>query len=274
MSMKNFVYYGNCQALGLMRLLETKYPNCKHTRIENYIWIRDKKEFPIPLLENADVFIYQPIDKRHGIYSTGDTINGNIMSYLKSSCKKIPFPYIYNSALWVLVPPTSADGLVGGYPYRDRYINSKPIKNLKKRGFSLRKVLRMYDRGNIDFEFGIRFQTCLNILKEREKTCDVKVSKFIEENIKKHRLFFTQNHPTPRVHVYVVNQILRLLNPNNAPVIEVSDYPENSFMDIQPGVWPSTDYERKFWKFSYEETHRGPAFYRKHIRRIYLSGDC
>ena len=132
------------------------------------------------LIQQADLFIYQPIDKKHGIYSTDIIVENNIMSYLPSHCKTISFPYIYNSSLWILIQPANIDGYIGNYSDMDKYINREPIENLKKQGYSLNDVLNMYSNGKIDFDYKsyLRNQKIDNIFldkKENLKLIDNKI---------------------------------------------------------------------------------------------------
>ena len=76
---------------------------------------------------------------------------------------------------------------------------------------SLDQIIQMYHNNEIDFNYKQRFETSIDKLKEREKICDIKVSKFIVDNIKTHKLFFTQNHPTPFVFTHICQQILDII---------------------------------------------------------------
>ena len=166
-------------------------------------------------MKSADIFIYQPIDKKHGIYSTDTNIENNIMSYLSPKCKKISFPYIYNSALWILIPPSISDSMIGNYGEAGKYINGEPIEKLKMKGHSLDEVLAMYSDGKINFDFENRFNKCIKILKDKEELCDIKVSDYIVNNVRSKKLFYTQNHPSSHIFIHCVNQILQILSIND-----------------------------------------------------------
>lgn len=264
--MKNIIFYTNCQYRGLKYFLEKYFKDEKKIyHIENYTLIKYKKNIPIDILKLADIFIYQPIDKKHGIYSTQTSVEINIMSYLSSNCKRISFPYIYNSSLWILIPPANIDGYIGNYPDIDKYINREPIENLKAKGYSLNKVIEMYSKGLIDFDYENRFNKSLDILKKKEEFCDVKVATFIEKNIKKHRLFFTQNHPTSCVFIHCVNQILSILGYNHK--FDEFAYPEN--ICNLPGEWPQTSNDIKYWNFEYKNININNNWYIEHIKNIY-----
>jgi hypothetical protein len=87
----NIVFYSNCQSRGIKYFLEEylKNKNINFNFIEmenNYQMIKNNIPLTIDILQLADIFIYQPIDKKWNIYSTDDNIPNNIISYLKKDC--------------------------------------------------------------------------------------------------------------------------------------------------------------------------------------------
>ena len=262
----NIVYYTNCQYRCLDYFLHKDIKGLKTYHIENYSLIKNKEPIPLDIIKHADIFIYQPIDKRHGIYSTDENC---ILSHLPPDCKKISFPYIYNSSLWVLIPPASIDGYIGEYSGMDKYINKEPIGKLKAQGYSLDVVLQKYSDGEIDFDYENRFTKSIEILKKKEELCDVKVAEFIEKHIRKHKLFFTQNHPTTCVMVHCVNQILSMLGQDHK--YDEFAYPEN--ICNLPGEWPHTSYDVEHWNFEYDVGNINNDWYVNHIRNIYNDDD-
>jgi FkbM family methyltransferase len=267
--MINLVFYTNCQYRGLDYFIKNHINKIETKHIENYSIIKNKDKIPFDILKQADIFIYQPIDKKHGIYSTDTSVENNIMTYLSPNCKIISFPYIYNSSLWILVPPANIDGYIGNYADMDKYINREPIEKLKVKGYSLDEVLQMYSKGEIDFDYEKRFNKSIEILKKKEELCDVKVSEFIEKNIRKHKLFFTQNHPTTCVFIHCVNQILSILGHNHK--FDAFSYPEN--ICNLPGEWPHTSYDIKYWNFEYKNNNINNSWYVGHIKNIYNKCD-
>ena len=263
--MVNIVYYSNCQHSGIEYFLKKSINDGVVYHLENYSLIKKQMEIPINIIKRADIFIYQPIDKAHGIYSTDVNVENNIMSYLSPECKTISFPYIYNSSLWILVPPANIDGFIGNYSDIDKYINREPIEKLKSQGYSLDTVLQMYSNGMIDFDYEDRFNKSIEILRGKELSCDVKVSEFIKTNVKKYKLFLTQNHPTTCVFVHCANQVLSILG-YNIKYDEFS-YPEN--ICNLPGEWPTTSYDVKYWNFEYNTSNIQDKWYEPHIRYIY-----
>tara|TARA_B110000208_G_C11775468_1_gene431866 strand:- start:1137 stop:1937 length:801 start_codon:yes stop_codon:yes gene_type:complete len=256
-------FYSNCQFKGIHTYLSTKL-DYDYDHVENYILIKNKRTIPVDILKSADIFIYQPIDSRHGIYSTDINIENNMMSYLSPKCKKISFPYIYNSALWILIPPSLSDSMIGNYGEAGKYINSEPIETLKIKGHSLDEVLEMYSNGKINFDFENRFNKCIKILKDKEELCDIKVSDYIINNVRSKKLFYTQNHPSSHVFIHCVNQILKILLIND--LYDVNQIKKGDI--IGSGCWCSTSYDINYWKFTYKEIPNDDK-YIGHIKNIY-----
>ena len=261
------VYYTNCQFIGIDIFLKDILKYEKYY-IENYSLIKNKGNIPIDIIQKADIFIYQPIDKKHGIYSTDISIENNILSHIPPHCKKISFPYIYNSALWILIPPNDSDTNIGNISNVEKYTNSQPIEKLKAQGYLLDEIIEMYRSGNIDFNYQERFDNSIKILKEKETICNVKISDFILKNIKKHKLFFTQNHPNTCIFIHCVNQILSILNYNEYYPDEFQ-FPDN--LINLPGVNYHTSYDIKYWNFDYQVDKDliDDELYIKHIKSIY-----
>lgn len=260
----HIVLYSNCQGDGIKYFLNNTINEACFTIIYNYGIINNKDVIPVDVLSKADIFIYQPIDKKHEQYSTDKSVENNIMTHLPEHCKCISFPYIYNSALWALIAPATIDGYIGDYPGVNKYINAETIQKLKKDGKSLEDVISMFHNGTIDFNYEERFKNCMNILRIKEKQCDIKVADFIEKNIKKHKLFFTQNHPTSCVFVHCTNQILEILGYEDRH--DVFGYPTN--VANLPGRIHHTNYDIKYWKFEYN-ARVNDNIYIKHIKNIY-----
>ena len=261
------VFYSNCQYNGLQYFLQL-FNKYTFDIIENYDIIKNKKPIPIDILNLADIFIYQHIDKKHGIYSTLNEIENNICSYLPDHCKKISFPYIYNSAFWILIPPAEIDNCIGNY-VNHKYVNSKSIELLKQKGKSLNEVIQMYNEHLIDFNYKNRFDNDIKILQEKEKCCDIKVSDFIINN-KRKKLFLTQNHPTSCVYVHCINQLLVLLKEEYE--FDEFAYPEN--ICNYPGEWFHTLYDVQYWNFEYNVTNINNDWYIQHITHIYNNYKC
>jgi len=267
----NVVFYTNCQSRGIQYFLDIYYRECgvsvTFEHIENFTLIESQGAIDYDLLRSADIFIYQPIAARHGLYSTSSEVEGNILSSLKPGTRVVSIPYIYNSALWCMIPPATIDNLVGGFGVDGEYINREVLDRLFDAGVSLKEVLKRFKRREIDFQYEKRFQASLSILRQKESACSVKVADFIEANIRTRRLFYTQNHPTTCVFVHCVNQVLEALGFEHS--FDAKDYPEN-IGEFSKG-WPHSTSDLKDWQFEFPIPRVDNSFYRKHITRIYES---
>ena len=245
----NIVIYSNCQSKGIRYFLNMVIEG-NYEEILNYEYIREKRDLPLDVIKKADIFIYQPIDRKHGIYSTDLSVENNILSHLSPNCKKVTFPYIYNSAFWSFVPHGYGNDIVGNTTHNKNYINTEPIEKLKKEGKSIETVTQMFLDGDIDFEYQRRFDECIKILKEKEDVCDVKVSDFILKHTKDIRLFLTPNHPTTQVYIHCVNQIIQKLDINK--YLEQGNFDPN--LAKLEGDYKYSTCDLKFWNFKYPVT--------------------
>ena len=251
---KNISIYMNCQGEGIKFFFD-KLKMFNITLLENYKYIYEQRNIPIDVIKKTDIFIYQPVKGKNGIYSTEDNIKGNITSFLPRNCLKISIPYIYNSALWCLYCDTG------------KYIGMTSITKLIDEGLGLPKIIQMFLNKQINFNYDERYKKTQNILISMEKECEIKVSQYIDQNIRKHKLFFTQNHPTSRVFIHCVNQMLEYLNISKR--FDSNNYPEN--ITGLPGFYTHTSYDRDFWQFEYEVNYNYDESYIPIIKKIYNS---
>jgi len=203
---KKCILYGNCQATVYLynKLIITPHFYNLYEIISYVNHDRDQvkklKVIDIYELKNCDLFIYQPLAESHGVYSTN-----NILKFIKNTCIKISFPYLYNSSFYTVYFEDASTRWT-----TETLVNCgwKNIILLINRGSTLNKILNLFDEGKLDFYFQERFNICLELLKEKEKNCTIKVSNFILSNYLKKRLFLTQNHPSDFLNTFIINEIL------------------------------------------------------------------
>lgn len=241
---KNITIYSTCQGEGIKYYLRYYFNYNRITVLHNYNIIKNKENININLLKNTDIFIYQEMGKKWGIYSTDETEDNNIIKYLRKDCIKIIIPYVYADWLWsinkILLRDIThnfdeIDNLNNCY----KYLNEDIIVNLKKQNHSIENILEMYDNDKLDFNFNIRKNNSINILKNKEKTCMIKISDFILENYKDKELFLTNNHPTYIILKEMTKQILKILNINNI------NFNENDIYEIHPMRLIHSKYDKK-----------------------------
>ena len=166
------VVYANCQGdLGVIPLLRSHPEFSKTYDIEYYSNYKDE-EFS---LEGCDLLIYQPTKTFEP----------------PPEIKKISFPYLYDDGTFPVHYGT------GGFSVIDELLEQgqDPVK--------------LYDEGKIFFNLKERKKRSLEILKERESQCTIKISDFLESpQGQRVPLFFTHNHPTMFLTLELVNRIL------------------------------------------------------------------
>ena len=80
----------------------------------------------------------------------------------------------------------------------------------------------------------------LNELDRRESDLSIKVSSFIRDNYQKYRLFYTHNHPTDLLGIYVVDRILQTLNLPKLNIETPDPNPKTGILDhAQVPLYPS-----------------------------------
>ena len=223
--MKLCIIYTNCQGCtGINYFLSKSINFCNIYEIkciENYSFIKNQCEIPIDLFNNCDLFIYQPINDVHGSYSTN-----NIIKLLKDNCIKISFPYIYNTSFYTIYHENSNNFIPHDFDASlllnnnnkiilDKFIGHGILDIFNKKyneHKDINSIINDYINNNIQFDFKYRFDKCMEILMEKEKYCDIKVSSYIFENYKTKILFLTHNHPTTYILLYITNEILKRLN--------------------------------------------------------------
>jgi hypothetical protein len=201
------ILYGNCQLIiyvyEKIKVCLPEYtiiPYVNHDKL-NTIKLTN---IDINHLKTCSLFIYQPLNDNHGVYSSN-----YLLKQLPIDCIKISIPYIYNSSIYTVYYESSTPKWRIGTLYNCGWKN---IMIMIKNNIKLSEILLMYDKFELDFYFEERFNICINSLIEKEKHCTIKPSIFILNNYKDKRLFITQNHLTDFFTTWICNQILNALH--------------------------------------------------------------
>lgn len=199
------LFIGNCQNNGLMYYLsQSKEFNQTYEMKQYANWqlIRNNCEIPMSDIQNADLFIFQPLRIVHGCYSTDPTVEGSIGSYVNDKCIKISYPYIFSSSMWPLVQKAHN---------QNKWFGGEVIDQLISDGLKKDDILELYSKNKIDWQYKNRFRKSIGILKEKESITDIKISSFIEKNLSDILLFLIPQHPTSIIFFNITNQILEKL---------------------------------------------------------------
>ena len=216
MSKLNALFIGNCQNKGLIHYLSHSEEFVNTFNIKSYAnWelIDNKESLPVVEIRNSDLFIFQPLPPVHGCYSTDPSVVNSIGYFVKPSCKKISYPYVYCSSLWPIVQAAMRE---------NRWFGGQSIDKLIKSGCTKQDIFQLFLDNKIDWEYESRFNETLTILKNKETLTDIKISDYIEQNIKTDILFLMPQHPTSIVFLELSNRILDKLNmkPLNRSIIK------------------------------------------------------
>lgn len=155
---------------------------------------------------------------------------------------------MFNSVLWILIPPAEGDGKIGEWGDTTKYVNHEPILKLKKCGYSLNDIISLYNDNSINFNIKNRVINYYDILQKHDEICNIKVCDFIKQNIRKYKLFYTQNHPTSYIMAHCVNQIFKILGVSFE--LDVFSYPLN-VTHISSASYPHSLYDKQYWNFEY-----------------------
>ena len=147
-------------------------------------------------------------------------------------------------------------GLVGG----------EIIEKYKSSGYSLDKILELFDKGELNFNQYTRFKKSLEYLINREKICNIKVSNFILKNYKDYKLFNTQNHPNGILGSYVAKKICELLNVEFTD-LNIFSQSNISILDLKYDI-PDSIYSKRELSLKYT-INDNTEYYKQLIIKVY-----
>lgn len=218
----------------------------KYIYIKNY----DQLNYDLNLFKDCDLFIYQPVEK----------IIDDILKSLKKSYIIVCFPFVYVD-LWPIYEEIGKYGKNEGI-----YIGGEIIAKYKNNNYSLDRILKLYDNGDLNFEMEKRFNYCIQHLKNKEdKYADIFVSDFIILHYKNHRLFDTNNHFNGILGAYIFKAICRFLNLH---IHDINEFLESD-KHIIPLFFNDSFYMKKELELEYIMNDKGKDHYRNLIIRLY-----
>jgi hypothetical protein len=131
-----------------------------------------------------NIFVYTPI-------LGSQNLNHNSIASILDSLATLSFPYIVNTAAFPF------------YETRKGWLGLGGIN-------SLHDALNVLN-GNWSFDLRSRHESSLEMLKARERECDIRLSSFIEANAPLMRLFYAYNHPSLVLGTVLYQKVLRAL---------------------------------------------------------------
>jgi hypothetical protein len=250
--------YTNCQGGVINDLFLSKMPFFSDWNIIyllNYRMIQDTVFLNKDDLQKCDVFLYQPVSERHGVYSTLN--DDGILGMLRPDCLRISFPSLYLD-IW----PIYEDS---GY-----YYGAEDIIRHKNLGYTLEDVLKMYQEDGLSFNLKQRFEDSLAHLISREKYCTIQtVSSYICEHSNIELLFSTQNHPKPKILYFLSQEICKAIkNHYQTDFISIVEYDPDALLEY--GYYEQSKYMNSELGVGYI-THDHYEYYSELITHVYMN---
>lgn len=240
--MKKFcLIYANCQNLLLAKYLSgSEEFNQQYLikRLPIHLYLKNETTIPDHLLKEAKLFIYQPVHDIHGDRSTQ-----SILKKLPSDCQTISFPPLYFKGYFPQYCRNPVNHVIApNYPYGLIPHGDSNIISMLEEGKSKPEIVeRLSDPNFYSKEFLLNnLNETLGELARRESQLSIKVSSFIEAHFQHYNLFHTQNHPTDMLGIYVVNQILKLINlPSLSSELSILNPIYETLNNFQIPIYPS-----------------------------------
>lgn len=225
----------------------------------NWEMIENKVAPPIKALQEADLVLYQPLSDVYGCYSTNPSNPNNLFSLCSEDTQYISFPRIHMNALWPIF---------NKHAQKNEYYGDDCIEYYKSQKVRcIGDYMKLYDRGDFDFQFPSRFAKNKTIFQQKEYATDIKVFDYIQDNLPKFDLFLTHDHPTTRIFHHCVEQMLSPLDITFNEEFDITALPDN-IAQLQDSVYgrndcryPVSQYAVDMYKYSWATTVDA-AFYR------------
>lgn len=253
-SKKNILLITSCHGLQIRHFLSTRAVHQDYNI--NLILVHRA------LLHRVDIRINQLV--RNLIQHTSCILSNPLAGdYEPMNFKHLPVPpgcRCYN-----FVPPNNA----ALWPVVEHF-GERGVTEAMDRGESLERICDNFRNGSFDPLFYSRWAAQIARLKEKESLCDIRISEFCERNVKKCKLWFTENHPTFNLIACISSQFEKLLG------IPYTTEEECVWIKSDTlGIWnahPETSYEFDHYGFEYpmryENCYGGFQWYLDLIKRI------
>jgi tetratricopeptide (TPR) repeat protein len=275
--MKTCIIYANCQTRLLINYLKKSEDFNKNYKIINIPLVQEllktQKVIADEVISQVDLFIYQPVRKEHGDLSSEYTLNR-----LPSKAISISFPSLYFKGYH---PQECKNSCVhqknllypwGMFPHGDTNIIS-----LLKQGKTEKEIIKLISDENFYGNLSLisNVNSTLEEMRKREHefNIDIQVSDFIQDNYKKHYLFYTPQHPSDVMGVYIVNQILSVLGFPiiDAHFIERQQEKVGILDTFQLPIYPSVVKNLELTFCSSEELYKNSYFCKQMNFREYVN---
>ncbi len=208
------IIHANCQGDSLKSLLASTDAFSRKYTIEKYTNYL-QEDVPVNSLENCALFLYQEIGPQWGEQATEA-----LLQKLPAHCQCVQIPNMFFNGYWPLW--TNKTHMAYG---------DMLLEHLCQGGLSARDILYIYLNGNLTSKYNLNALYDASRKKEEAKETrllsaflpepknHLKISSLhiIDEYWREEQLFYTVNHPRPRLLLYVANTILQNLHLQEVP---------------------------------------------------------
>jgi hypothetical protein len=239
----NIIVFGNCQAGAIAEILTAGLPDSGYhvEALSNNTRTGGMKSASeiISIIEQCDILIFQPPGENLGRLS-----EQNIRRRATNADLLISYPYMFNSGMYSLSHAPKAPDHDYGLIYGEEVI----FDLLKKQ--DIKSIINEYEKENIDFNLEKRFQHCINGLRGRESSTDIKLSDFILDKYKSEKIFLSHNHPATQLLQEVCMQIKEISGlPLSLDWIDAKNENIGKFPEINTPISP---YDKKIHGYTFD----------------------
>lgn len=217
--MQSVIIYGNCQAEAIHAVLS------RNPLLSQLFRFRYVRSFQHPS-EEPPALAPEDLDDCALVAEQHDPRPFPYRDRLPEGCPIVSYPSVDSNMLWpfnvqnIYDEPDPPAFPFGRFPYGDRI-----IAGCIKKGMKPKQILEYYFDGwesyKVDLDRLVQLETAR--LRARDAHCVVKMADYVIENLAKHRLYWTSNHPSPDLLRELTVRLIRKCFNNNAIIEEQAD---------------------------------------------------
>ncbi len=199
---KTCIIHANCQGDTLHFLLSATPSFSEKFAIIKYTnYLREKMDERV--LDTCDLFLYQHLDEHWENHASQ-----YILQRLGHHAQNLRIPNMFFNGYWPLWTNKTT------MAYGDRL-----LEELYERGLSFNEIIHLYTRGRLEAKFDLDALRAASRKKEEEKEKDLlfPTLPLIDALWREEQLFYTVNHPAPRLSLYVADSVLQFLDLGKVP---------------------------------------------------------
>ena len=274
------LFYANCQGRGLAHWLgkapafSRAFPRVRFIAVHDLVDRGEADFTPAQqrLLGACALFIYQPINARHGRFATVKT---GVWARLPPATRRVGFAYLYDECcfpLYMARGDVCARGAAAVRASVARRAHATGATFVEAARAVREELARGVSDGDDLFELKARTAASLADLRRREATLDVRVADVVARGGSPAApLFLTQNHPATALLVACADRVLGVLGFDALAPATYENAGANA-AGIPGRVFPPCVYDRPHRGGGAAPAPAVPEFYLELFDRVVLGG--